>query len=266
MTAGLAGAVATLCEASTASFLFEDTSIAVEDTADFFVGDVVAGEVEIDLSTGDYKVTWTADLAMPFRGPLRFELFLANGTLGSVVLLAADYAATDVLPAYSYNGNLPELMAWRDGDSISTHGPGFTSAVISTSPMTIPGMGVDFVQFTGTLSVDDEIVEEPPMDSDGDGVPDVSDPFPDSDTSPTVVLFGVDTGITNAITDLPVGESGASLTDIILALEAVAAAETRTHGQYVGRFSWELRQLVEDGWLSARQRALLISIVAGGHR
>jgi hypothetical protein len=74
-------------------------------------------------------------------------------------------------------------------------------------------------------------------DSDGDGVPDEQDQCPHSDTRPTVIIDGLDSGVANALLTEP---AGCTITDEILNL----AAEAHSHGQFVSqvdKFLWELQ-------------------------
>ena len=61
-------------------------------------------------------------------------------------------------------------------------------------------------------------------DADGDGILDCNDACPNSDTTPTIVIDGCDTGVENHLID-----GGCTISDII----AECAAEGTNHGQFV---------------------------------
>ena len=81
------------------------------------------------------------------------------------------------------------------------------------------------------------------IDSDGDGVPDSEDAHPNSTTTPTIELFGSDTGVENRI-----GEDGTTLADRFDALPT--PEELRNQGRFVSRFVDLLKDLQRDGLLS----------------
>lgn len=91
--------------------------------------------------------------------------------------------------------------------------------------------------------------EEPPSnDTDGDGIPDDEDEFPNSDLSPTVVIDGADTGVENILF-----ENGGTLADFINAL----AAEASDHGGFAGSVADLANALRKDGTLTNKESAAL---------
>jgi hypothetical protein len=265
-TAALAFSLSTL-SAETLTFSFTDPSIQDGDVASVFVGDVIGGEVEIDSATGDYTVTWYASTQTLFLPPLEFILNLGNATTGDVISLSADYQSISPLDAFTYSGSDPALLDWMPGDPVVTAGDAasfgvdFGSGIFTLFPGLPPELGSDLVNAAGSL---EGSVAVPPavQDADGDGLADDLDPFPNSDLGPTVVLLGVDTGVPNVIPGLPVSETGTSLADVVQALHEAAAAEARNHGGHVSQLGKGLKTLVRDGWISERQRAEILRVVA----
>ena len=88
----------------------------------------------------------------------------------------------------------------------------------------------------------------PITDSDGDGVPDDEDPFPNSDTSPTIIINGEDTGITNVLL-----EDGSTLSDLI---GQVVEADHENQ-DIVGLLVW----FKEEGWIDGSEMGRLLRIL-----
>ena len=89
------------------------------------------------------------------------------------------------------------------------------------------------------------------LDRDGDGVNDEVDPFPNSDTSPTVIIDGADTGVAN----LALGD-GSTFNDQI----SECADGARNHGQFVSCLNgltndWRRAGLIDNRDRSAITRA-----------
>ena len=253
-------------KASPYMFHFTDDSIQEGDMASVFIGDIISGTVEIDPATGNYSVTWNANPQAFFMPPMQFILNLGNLSLGDVVSLSTDYTGTELLETYSYTGNEPVLMNWIPGDVLVTTGTvddfgvAFESGIFSLFTDLPPGFGsdllVDSSVLEGEIATDEQEVI---LDSDGDGVLDDADPYPLSDMSPTVVLLGVDTGVPNS---MPVGEAGTTLADIILDLEQSARSVAKNHGDYVQDLGKAFKILERDGWITGRQRAELLRVIA----
>ncbi len=90
-------------------------------------------------------------------------------------------------------------------------------------------------------------------DFDGDGVPDDADCNPKSDLSPTVVIDGRDTGVTNTLFD-----NGCTISDQIAAI----AASSRNHGQFVSRVARYLIGLRRQGVITGRESARILLAAA----
>ena len=115
-----------------------------------------------------------------------------------------------------------------------------------------------------------------PVDSDGDGVPDDEDAFPDdptewadtdgdgvgdnadlndnSDLRDTVVVGGCDTGVLNLV-----DEEGLCIQDYINEIEA---AEYRNHGQYVSTVSHFAEDLLDYGAITEDEADTIVSCAA----
>jgi hypothetical protein len=99
-----------------------------------------------------------------------------------------------------------------------------------------------------SITYDFEVSENAVVDSDGDGVPDTEDDYPNSDLSPTVVIDGVDTGVPNLLF-----ENGATIADWINEL----AAEAVNHGHFVSNVAKLANALRKDGTLTNKESAAL---------
>ena len=93
-------------------------------------------------------------------------------------------------------------------------------------------------------------------DSDGDGVPDDKDDCPDSDLSPTVVIDGCNSGVTN--TGFP---SGCRISDFI----AACAEGASNHGQFVSCVSQVTNDLKKAGTITGQQKGAIQSCAAKAH-
>lgn len=94
-------------------------------------------------------------------------------------------------------------------------------------------------------------------DTDGDGSPDGEDPIPASDTSPTVLLNGVDSGVANRL----VGP-GVMLADYLAIESAACAAGAKNHGAYVSCMAKVLNGLKKSGMITGDEKGALQSAVA----
>ena len=107
-----------------------------------------------------------------------------------------------------------------------------------------PGSGNIFDRFA---------ISSPVLDSDGDGVPDDQDAFPDSDLFPTVVVGGSDTGVGNHL--FP---NGATFNDLI----AQAKTDASNHGEYVSAVSALTNDWKSVGLISGKEKGKIVSTVA----
>jgi hypothetical protein len=251
-------------QAQSIQFTFTDGSVPEGDAASVFVGDIIGGQVDIDTTSGNYTVTWVANPDMVFMGPLQFILNLGNAGLGDVVSLSQDYEGYDLMETYSYSGNEPALMDWMPGDIIVTsgtveeYGVAFDSGIFSLFPDVGSLLGTDLLNHAGVLEGDSPPPpSDPPVDSDGDGILDEEDPFPNSDLGPTVILLGEDSGVPNVF----IG-TGTTLADAVQSMEQAAAAEAKNHGDYVQTLAKAMKLLERDGWIDGRQRAKLLRVIA----
>lgn len=89
-------------------------------------------------------------------------------------------------------------------------------------------------------------------DTDGDGEPDGSDPIPNSDTSATVSIEGVDSGVANRIVS-----PGVTLADYLAAVSGDCAAGAKNHGKYVSCVGKELNALKKAGVIAGAEKGAL---------
>ena len=90
-------------------------------------------------------------------------------------------------------------------------------------------------------------------DEDGDGVPDADDGCPTSDTSPTVVIDGCDSQVTNHVLD-----DGCTIADLI----AECAAGAQNHGQFVSCVAELTNSLKRDGVITGLEKGAIQSCAA----
>jgi hypothetical protein len=90
-------------------------------------------------------------------------------------------------------------------------------------------------------------------DDDNDQVPDALDHCPNSDTRPTVVIDGIDSGVTNIRFD-----DGCTLADLIAAL----AENASNHGDFVSAVAQLLNGLKMDGVLTGAEKGAIQSAAA----
>lgn len=90
-------------------------------------------------------------------------------------------------------------------------------------------------------------------DSDGDGILDDSDSCLDSDISPTVVISGCDSGVTNTVLS-----EGCSITDLI----AECAASAKNHGKFVSCVAHLTNELKKDGVITGKEKGAIQSCAA----
>lgn len=104
-----------------------------------------------------------------------------------------------------------------------------------------------------SLAIDNTVREDLSEDSDGDGVLDPDDHCPNSDLSPTVVIDGVDTGITNVLVD-----NGCTISDLI----AECAASAKNHGQFVSCVTALANDLRKQGVITNKEKSTLTKTAA----
>ena len=91
-------------------------------------------------------------------------------------------------------------------------------------------------------------------DADVDGVPDDVDCEPHSDTSPTVVIDGCDSGVPNTLL-----ANGCTISDLI----NHAAAAARNHGAFVSAVAHLTNDLKKAGIITGAQKGAIQSCAAG---
>ncbi len=94
-------------------------------------------------------------------------------------------------------------------------------------------------------------------DTDGDGVPDAYDEFPDSDTSPTILVEGVDSGVINYTLD-----SGHTRADLVNSASVECQATVKNHGQYVQCMAHALNDLLKSDLITDEEKEDLQSAAA----
>jgi len=94
-------------------------------------------------------------------------------------------------------------------------------------------------------------------DTDGDGVNDNVDPYPNSDFSSTVLVGGVDSGVTNTYDG-----SGSTLADLVNEVAEGCGASAKNHGKYVSCVAKLLNNLKQAGIISGKEKGALQSAVA----
>jgi hypothetical protein len=92
-------------------------------------------------------------------------------------------------------------------------------------------------------------------DSDGDGVPDDEDAFPNSDLRPTVIIGACDSGVVNQLLSDP---AGATMNDLI----GAAQESARNHGHFVNAVTRLADGWKEDGHISGRDHGRITSCAA----
>ena len=125
-------------------------------------------------------------------------------------------------------------------------------------PLPINGLIDEACIFASALSPT-EVTEvmnngcSPPPDSDGDGVPDDQDAFPNSNLDATVDIGGCDSSVDN----LELG-NGATFNDMI----GAAAAGAKNHGAFVSAVSKLANQWKKDGLISGKEKGKITSCAA----
>lgn len=113
------------------------------------------------------------------------------------------------------------------------------------------------------LSVDpgpQAVVVEDPIppgggdDNDGDGIPNSSDPCPDSDMSEYLNLAGCDVGIINVLDD-----SGCTLAD---RFAECGELTFKNHGEWVVCIERIAKQLMKEGLISGKEKGMIVKCAA----
>jgi hypothetical protein len=212
--------------------------------ADLIVGSGSGGSAFLisgtDLATiTDLSLAAAADLPVVPGGVFDID---ANGTTEMLVGYpgATPLPKVDIIP----DPLAPEPVSY---DAASPAG-GLGSAIT-----VLPGFGFAFgepLAEGGAVHVYGIVV-----DSDGDGVPDDQDQFPNSILTPTVIFGDVDTGVENRV-----NEDGASIADLFDALEPESG--WKNHGQAVSSSVKLVKRLLRDGTIDASEAQALRSGVA----
>jgi hypothetical protein len=108
---------------------------------------------------------------------------------------------------------------------------------------------------TGSIHVRAQVVP-PPVDTDGDGVPDTEDECPATDPAAltgTLVIDGIDTGVANTLF-----ANGCSLADLILE----CAEGATNHGRFVRCVAHLTNSLKRQHVLSGKQKGKIQSAAA----
>lgn len=196
---------------------------------------------------------WTIDGGMASLG------LLTDGFFSEATAVSADGSIV-VGNCMTFGGNV--AFVWEESlgmvpmsDFLTANGidvAGWTlthAAGISADGSRIVGSGINpdgeqeaWLADLGTSEGDGSDEE---IDSDGDGISDAVDAVPNSDTSPTLVIAGIDTGVANVVLS-----DGSTLADMIAAADE--AAETR--GQFLHSVLNLARQWVVDGSISKWDR------------
>ncbi len=90
-------------------------------------------------------------------------------------------------------------------------------------------------------------------DSDGDGVPDADDLYPNSDVRPTVIIDGNDTGVENSVDEI-----GCTINDLI----QIIADSDSNHGAFVKGVAKLTNDLKKNGLISGKEKGKIQSVAA----
>ncbi len=95
-----------------------------------------------------------------------------------------------------------------------------------------------------------------PNDSDHDGVPDSQDACPDSNLGSTVIIGGIDSGVSNVVSS-----SGCSISDLVVQCAGAAI----THGQFVSCVAHVTAALKSAGTITGAQKGAIDNAAARSH-
>lgn len=154
-----------------------------------------------------------------------------------VSLVAGQYYV--VLSAPGLDSGQYYFQSWTGGSSVD---------------MTFADFGLWNTRKRKVYRLAHQVLGFPPVtDSDGDGIPDDEDAYPNSDTAPTLIIGGVDLGVPNAALG-----GGATMADVLEATRMGAA----NAGQAQSRIASLLTTWKNAGLISGRQQGTITSAVA----
>lgn len=245
-------------------FEFEDP-LFDEFGVSYAFGDVVNGVVVMDTDSGAFSVTWNAS-GEGFLSPVHLTLHMINPGASDMLTITGYWNGEGDSRSVTFNSWDDELEpatglgTWHAGQTVYTSGT--FEGVNYISGAYSPDMKlVESVQFSGALEVSPDDLSPPSDDIDGDGIADNSDEWNYSDTSETVYLLGIDTGILNRLPDGITTRSGHTLADVVQLLEMAAAEDAKNHGQYVQELVRSYKMLVKDGLITQQQHVTLVRII-----
>jgi hypothetical protein len=196
------------------------------------IDDIIVGAQGADTNgydTGQSYVVFGRDTSGGDIFPAEVELGALDGTEGFKLNgVSGDYSGRSVSGVGDFNGD------------------GIDDIIISAHEADPNGYysGRSYVVFG----------ELPVKDSDGDGVSDDVDQCEMSDLSPTVVVDGCDSGVTNPLLDEPLG---CTITDVIVSF----GEEAENHGKFSSASAHFLRDLVQSGDLTETEKDAVQSCV-----
>ena len=245
-------------------FEFEDP-LFDEFGVSYAFGDVVNGVVVMDTDSGAFSVTWNAS-GEGFLSPVHLTLHMINPGAGNMVTITGYWNGEGDPRSVTFNswddGFEPVIgfSTWLAGQTLYTSGA--FEGVNYISGAYSPDMKlVESVQFSGAIEVSPDPLPVPTDDMDGDGIGDLADEWNYSDTSETVYLLGIDTGIPNRLSDGITTKSGHTLADVVQLLEMAAAEDAKNHGQYVQELVRSYKMLEKDGLITQQEHITLIRII-----
>ena len=210
--------------------------------ADLIVGSGSGGSAFLisatDLTTiTDLSLAAAADLPVVPGGVFDID---GNGTTELLVGYpgATPLPKVDIVP----DPLAPEPVSYDAASAVGGLGSAIT---------VLPGFGFAFgepLAEGGAVHVYGEGV--PVVDTDGDGVPDAEDEFPNSILTPTVIFGDLDTGVENRV-----DENGASLADLFAALEPESG--WKNHGQFVSTTGKLIKSLLREGTIDKSEAQAL---------
>ncbi|MGH7845487.1 MAG: hypothetical protein ACREQW_09995 [Candidatus Binatia bacterium] len=192
---------------------------------------------------------WTEEQKLaPSDGTPGIEFGSAVAIAGDRIFVGAPVSNTGRGAVYVL-GFDPETRRWAQAQILTGTGasmrPRFGQSIAAAGERIVagePGSGAAYIyRFT--------------PDSDGDGVPDEQDQCPHSDTRPTVIIDGIDSGVANT---LLTEAAGCTITDEILNL----ALEAQSHGQFVNKVDKFLLELQKAGILEPNEKKAIKDAVA----
>ena len=138
--------------------------------------------------------------------------------------------------------------------ALTTTGAGATYA--TTALPVAAGETIDFVLdqglagYGGGSTEFDAAIDFTPLDVDGDGVPDAQDACPSSNLSPTVIIDGCHSGVSNTLF-----ASGCTASDLV----AQCGVGASNHGQFVSCVARLTTALKKQGSITGKQEGAIQS-------